>query len=153
MEISVNEQAVHDPFTPWSSVDMFLTDKLVNSQAMMNTLASMWRPVKGVHIRELGHNLFLFQFFHELDVQRVVGGGLWMFDRQLLLIRRLELDMDNQQVLMVIMDIWVQVHDLLGSFRTKTSVRRIGASIGEVPGSSPEGARRMEAECPGESNT
>lgn len=36
--------------------------------------------MKGVYIKDLNPNLFLFQFFYELDLQRVVASGLWTFD-------------------------------------------------------------------------
>ena len=56
----------------------------VNSQTMKSTLAFISRPVKGVHVKGLNPNIFLFFFFHELDMQRVINEGLWTFDRQLL---------------------------------------------------------------------
>ena len=41
--------------TKWVLVGRFLTDHPVNSQAMKSTLASIWRPVKGVHVKDLNH--------------------------------------------------------------------------------------------------
>ncbi|XWS39750.1 hypothetical protein CRYUN_Cryun18bG0081100 [Craigia yunnanensis] len=56
----------------WCLVGRFLTDRVINLMAIKNTLASIWRPVKGVCIKELSPTLFLFQFFHELDMDRVI---------------------------------------------------------------------------------
>ena len=56
----------------WCLVGRILTDKVVNFGAMKNTLASLWRPVKGVSIKELELTdvpeapQYLFQFFHEV---------------------------------------------------------------------------------------
>ena len=56
-------------------VGRFLTDKVVNFIAMKNTMASLWRPGRGVCIKDLSPTLFLFQFFHEIDVRRVLESG------------------------------------------------------------------------------
>ena len=53
----------------------FLTDRSINGLIMQNTLASVWRHVKGVCIKEIQSNLFLFQFYHELDMKRVIDNG------------------------------------------------------------------------------
>ncbi|KAK6141663.1 hypothetical protein DH2020_024605 [Rehmannia glutinosa] len=74
----------------WCLVGRLLSERQVNFMAMKNTLASIWRPVKGVIIKELGPNLFLFQFFHELDILRVQTNGPWTFDNLLLITKRLQ---------------------------------------------------------------
>ncbi|KAK6164785.1 hypothetical protein DH2020_001649 [Rehmannia glutinosa] len=40
---------------------------------MQNRLASLWRHVKGIFIKELSGHIYLFQFFHQLDLQRVLN--------------------------------------------------------------------------------
>ncbi|MBA0573339.1 hypothetical protein Golob_000617 [Gossypium lobatum] len=59
----------------FSMVGCFLTASLVNFHAMRNTLANMWHPVKGVVISDLGENRFLFKFYHEVDINRVINGA------------------------------------------------------------------------------
>ena len=46
----------------------FLTNKVINFAVIKSTMASLWRPGKGVSIKDLSPTLFLFQFFHEIDV-------------------------------------------------------------------------------------
>ena len=41
-------------------VGKFLTDKVINLAAMKNIMASLWRPGKGVCIKEVSPTLFLF---------------------------------------------------------------------------------------------
>lgn len=40
----------------------FISDGIVDFQAMQQTLAALWRPGRGVHIKEINVNLYLFQF-------------------------------------------------------------------------------------------
>lgn len=47
----------------------FLTEGYVEFQEMQQTLAALWKPGRGVYIKEVETNLYLFQFYHELDVK------------------------------------------------------------------------------------
>ena len=57
-------------------VGRFLTDRNINFIAMKNRQAGLWRLGKGTRIKDLEPNLLLFQFYHEIDLRRVVEGGL-----------------------------------------------------------------------------
>lgn len=46
----------------------FLMDKPVRTQIMKTRLAGVWRPEKGVAIQDIEPGLFLFQFYHRLDL-------------------------------------------------------------------------------------
>lgn len=62
-------------------IGSFLTDWEINFIAMQETLSSIWRPVKGVFMEETSvQNMFMFKFFHALDVQRVLNDGPWTLD-------------------------------------------------------------------------
>lgn len=51
-------------------VGSFVTNKKMNSMAMHDMLASIWRSVKGVFMEETNQpNVFLFMFFHDRDMQ------------------------------------------------------------------------------------
>lgn len=52
-------------------VGRLATTKPVKFHIMRDMLASIWRPGKGVMISEIQPNLFLFKFYHEVDVKRV----------------------------------------------------------------------------------
>ena len=81
-------------------VGRFLTDKVINFLAMKNTMASLCRPRKGVCIKDLSLTLFLFQFFHEVDVKRVLESGPWTFDQHILILKRLKENKQPQNVLL-----------------------------------------------------
>ncbi|XVF51254.1 hypothetical protein PTKIN_Ptkin04bG0169900 [Pterospermum kingtungense] len=97
---------------------------------MQNTLASLWHPVKGVCIKDLGSNLYLFQFFHKLDIQRVERGGPWTFNQQLSLTKRLDVHERPMNVPLFNMSIWVQVHDLSVGFISEKICKLIGDHVG-----------------------
>lgn len=53
----------------------FLTEGYVEFPAMQQTLAALWKPGRGVFIKEVETNMYLFQFYHEMDVKRVLEGS------------------------------------------------------------------------------
>lgn len=103
----------------WCIIGRLLIEKEIKFLAMKNVLASVWRPVKGVWIKELEHNLFIFQFFHELDLDRMIRNGPWTFEQNLLVFDRLETGMNPHQVPLFEVDFWVQVYDLLVGYMSE----------------------------------
>lgn len=47
----------------------------------MNKITKIRNPRRGVEAREIGTNPFLFQFFHWKDLNRVVAGEPWFFNK------------------------------------------------------------------------
>ncbi|KAF4349833.1 hypothetical protein G4B88_026711 [Cannabis sativa] len=55
-------------------------------------------PGKGMYVKELEPNLFLFEFYHEVDMQKVLVGSSWTFDKKQLIIPRLKLGENSHLV-------------------------------------------------------
>lgn len=85
---SAGEEA-QNPSIGFCLVGCFLTASVVNFQATRNTLANLRHPLKGVQISDLGDNRYLFKFFNEVDIHRVITGALWTFNNHLLIFQRL----------------------------------------------------------------
>ncbi|KAH1096897.1 hypothetical protein J1N35_013818 [Gossypium stocksii] len=67
-------------------VGYFLTSSVVHFTVLKSTMANLWPHLRGVQIKDLGGRRYLFKFFHELDVDRVVSGSSWTFNNHLLII-------------------------------------------------------------------
>ena len=50
--------------------------------------------VKGVAIQEVSQGLYTFQLYHAKDINRVLSGGPWTFNNQMLIVKQLHTD-DN----------------------------------------------------------
>uniref|UniRef100_A0A803NGT3 DUF4283 domain-containing protein n=1 Tax=Cannabis sativa TaxID=3483 RepID=A0A803NGT3_CANSA len=122
----------------WCLVGKFLTKRLIDFDAMQNTLASLWQPGKGMFVKELDLNLYIFQFYHEIDIQRVMDGSPWTFNRFQLVFERLKRGEDPRSVSLHRLDIWVQLHNLKTGFMTEANARNVGNYIGSFIKSDPK---------------
>ncbi|XP_062075810.1 uncharacterized protein LOC133779929 [Humulus lupulus] len=111
-------------------VGRFIAPGAIDFYAMQQTLASLWRPGKGVFVKELETNKYLFQFYHEIDIKRVVDGSPWYFNRKVLVISRMECKLNPRLIPLNTLDLWVQVHDLpIGSMSHRV-LEAIGGYVG-----------------------
>ncbi|XP_030510643.2 uncharacterized protein LOC115725309 [Cannabis sativa] len=122
----------------WCLVGKFLTGRAVDFDAMRHLMASLWQPGKGVFIKELDTNRYLFQFYHELDIQSVIDGSPWTFNRSPLVFHRLQKGEDPKAVPLHKLDFWVQIHDLKTGFMLERVVRSAGEYIGKFVKSDPK---------------
>lgn len=133
---------------PFCLVGSFLTNRKINFQAMQDTLSSIWRPVKGVYMEETNiPNLFMFKFFHELDVQRVLNDGPWTFNNQALMVKRLELGERLSDIKLSELYIWVQVYELPVGFNSEFILKSIGNYIGNYIQSDPKNFQSIWRQC------
>lgn len=93
-------------------------------------MASVWQPVKGVCISILSPSLYKFQFFHEMDVHRVLQDGPWTFDQHLLVLASLDFGTVPQQVPLFLVNFWVQAHDIPSGFMSEKVAQDIGNFVG-----------------------
>ena len=104
---------------------------------MRNTLATVWSPLEGLSIEEVktveGKSLirYLFIFYNEVDVKRVLEKGPWTFDNNQLVIKRLQEGKNPKTVPLTTVDFWIQVHKLPSGFMSEKVARHIGNYLGE----------------------
>ncbi|XP_074347410.1 uncharacterized protein LOC141686264 [Apium graveolens] len=111
-------------------VGRFLSEGVMDFQAMQQTLAAIWKPGRGVYIKEVDVNLYLFQFYHEVDIKRVLDGNPWSFNRKTLIIARMKEGEIPRCVNLDTLDLWVQIHDLRAGFMSERVIKEVGNYIG-----------------------
>ncbi|KAL5796491.1 hypothetical protein ACOSQ2_001311 [Xanthoceras sorbifolium] len=70
-----------------SLVGKIVSNREVNREAFRNTIASIWRTKSEVEVESIGVNLFVFCFGCFWDRKRVLEGGPWSFDKNLLALK------------------------------------------------------------------
>ncbi|GLT98767.1 hypothetical protein SLE2022_162500 [Rubroshorea leprosula] len=116
----------------WCLVGTLLIRRRYNLEALENTLASVWRPIKGMHMRILGENLFAFYFFHPVDMQRVLAEGPWHFVNHTMILKEAHGGRQIKKEDLFEVPFWIQIHGLPLDRLTAETGRRIGAGIGRL---------------------
>ncbi|KAF4350690.1 hypothetical protein G4B88_015414 [Cannabis sativa] len=122
-------------------VGRFLTARAIDYDVMRHMMASLWQPGKGMYVKQLESNRFLFQFYHEIDLNRVIEGSPWTFNRIQFIFSKLKPTDDPRTVPLNNLDIWVQVHGLQYGFKSENVLRRAGNYIGTFVESDPKNFR------------
>ena len=92
-----------------SLIGKFLTCKPFNKWATQSTLKRAWDLENKVQVVEVEVNLFHFKFQTEFDMERVLRGGPWTFDNQVLLLVRWQSGMTACNVRFDSVSFWVQI--------------------------------------------
>ena len=67
----------------------FFTRRSLNVEAVAKTFRLLWRTRGGFNVTVGGENILLFAFELEVDVERVIQGELWAFDKYFLSLKNL----------------------------------------------------------------
>ncbi|CAH9129274.1 unnamed protein product [Cuscuta epithymum] len=114
----------------WTMVGTITSEKSVRFSQFRDIMASVWKPKNGVSITEIGPRRYVFQFYNEEDVTRVVEEGPWLFDQNLIVMSRLKEGDIPMSVPLNKADFWVQVHDIPVGYFTTENAERIGNFLG-----------------------
>ncbi|XP_074352194.1 uncharacterized protein LOC141691368 [Apium graveolens] len=112
-------------------IGRFITEGVVDFPAMRQTLAALWHPGKGVYIKKIDTNLYLFQFHHKIDIKRVCSGSPWFYNRKALIITRMKEGDILRGVNLNNLELWVQIHDLHVGFMTEKVIQEVGNYVGD----------------------
>jgi hypothetical protein len=82
-------------------------------------------------IEEVHPGLFIFRFYHHVDVQRILKQGPWSFDNHTFVLSILPEDADPLEIPLVKVPFWIQVHNLPVGFMSHKAGKNIAEYIGE----------------------
>lgn len=94
-----------------SLIGKFLTCKTFKKKATKSTLRKAWGLDDNLKNLKVGSNLFQFKLQSEFDMIRILRGGPWTFDNQLLMLTRWQKGMSAGNVKLDHASLWVQIWD------------------------------------------
>ncbi|KAL8470718.1 hypothetical protein ACS0TY_033330 [Phlomoides rotata] len=97
---------------------------------MKSRLATTWKPKKWVVMKELGCGRYMFQFFHPLDVKRVIDGSPWVLGNHLLVVHQLVTGELPLTVPLNHLAFWMQVYGLHVGYFSENIGRILGDFVG-----------------------
>ncbi|XP_031101947.1 uncharacterized protein LOC116005850 [Ipomoea triloba] len=114
------------------AVGRLVTQKPVRFAFFQDTMARVWMPSMGVNMTELQPRKYLFRFYHEKDISRVITEGPWTYEQNLLIMKRVQPGEDPESIPLTHAEFWIQVHSLPVGFRSEVVVTMIGSFLGTL---------------------
>ncbi|KAJ8438736.1 hypothetical protein Cgig2_013782 [Carnegiea gigantea] len=108
----------------------FLTPSTFSTKAMKTVMQAVWRPSRGMVVKELDKNLFLFQFFLKKDKDFALDEGPWAFNGHLLIKKEWT---GIEQLSDIVFDktgFWVKAYDVRAVRKTRAFARFLGDKVG-----------------------
>ena len=68
----------------------FFIGRALNMEVVARTFKLLWHTKKGFEVRNMGNHRVLFLFSEESDIDRVVAGEPWTFDKYLVALKRIQ---------------------------------------------------------------
>jgi hypothetical protein len=129
LEIEIDETQVQKQ--SFNLVGRFLTNRPIRTNMMMNKMGDIWQPGRGMDIEEVHPGLYVFKFFHQLDIQHILKQGPWSFDNHTLVLNILPENEDPRDVSLHNLPFWIQIHNLPSGYMSQKTGEKVGNYIGE----------------------
>ena len=110
----------------------FLTKRNVNIDAVAKTFRPLWRTRNDFCIRDASDNHLLFTFELESNLEKVLLGEPWSFDRHLVVLQKYDGTSPMEQVDFSKSSFWIQIHNLPLTCLSPDVAMEIGESLGDV---------------------
>ncbi|XP_075665004.1 uncharacterized protein LOC142634590 [Castanea sativa] len=106
--------------------------KSFNKRVAKNTMRRAWGLEDSLCMTEVGPNLFQFKFTLEFDLNRLLQGGLWFFDNQLLMLKRRMKGMTVGNIRMETATLWIQIWGAPLDMFSSHIAKEVGSKLGVV---------------------
>lgn len=107
------------------------TRRNINQAAFVATMTNIWQTKADLEIKNIGKNLYVVQFHHWKDKQRVMEGQPWHFDKHVILMADIKGNCKPSDIKLWEFPIWTRVYDLPFKGRLNVdNVMAIGNKIG-----------------------
>ena len=89
-----------------------LTKQALNTESIVRTFNTIWMPKNGFKVRNVGNHDVLFIFDSEEEIEKILEGEPWSFNKHLVMIQRYDHTILVRDLVFDRVSLWVQVHDI-----------------------------------------
>lgn len=112
----------------------FYTKRIINVEAVARTFKPLWQTSKTFSMQDVGDNVVLIEFEEVADLERVLLGELWSYDKYLVAFHRVMDNVAVEELPFNQVAFWVQIHDLPILSMKKKVVGALGNYLGDTGG-------------------
>ncbi|XP_071939973.1 uncharacterized protein [Coffea arabica] len=91
-----------------------------------------WSYPKGLKVAELGPDIFQFTILDSKHKERIIEGGPWIIDNQILVLRKWKVGIEEDEDVFSLAPVWVQVWNLPIHCLSKAVGKKVGTIFDEV---------------------
>jgi len=113
-------------------IGKIMADRIVPKEFFKTPITRMWRLIGSVSFRVIGDNLFLAEFEHCWEKDRVMEGRPWIFDGNLILLAVFDGITPPLQMIFETESFWLRMFNLPLACMGREVVQKIGSSVGFV---------------------
>ncbi|XP_027155881.1 uncharacterized protein LOC113756396 [Coffea eugenioides] len=107
-------------------------EKVANFTVVKKFVTAAWGYPKDLRTTELGPNLFQFLIPREEEREKILNGGPWILDNQILILRSWEKGIEEDENAFRLAPLWVQVWNLPLHWIAKEVGKKRGSAFEEV---------------------
>ena len=89
-----------------------LTKQGLNTESIVRTFNTIWMPKNGFKVRNVGNHDVLFIFDSEEEIEKILEGEPWSFNKHLVMIQRYDHTILVRDLVFDRVSLWVQVHEI-----------------------------------------
>lgn len=115
-----------------SIISKIIGEKRENFVRVKNFVQTSWGCSKRVKVAEIEANLFQFIFENHEDKGKILKGGAWLYDNQLLILKEWKERIEEDITTFTTSDFRIQVWNLPLHWLTKEIGKKIGARFSKV---------------------
>ncbi|PPD74473.1 hypothetical protein GOBAR_DD28602 [Gossypium barbadense] len=108
------------------------TEKMYNPDSFRAHMKGIWKIRKKFEIQVVGQNLFLRIFELEEDLELILEGRPWLFQKNLILFDRLCQAMERNQIKLTSSPFWIKIESCSPEFDKKDLLHAIGGTFSGV---------------------
>ncbi|XP_031260445.1 uncharacterized protein LOC116118597 [Pistacia vera] len=111
---------------------LLITEKNFSKEAFRSTMSQVWKLEGWIHFTDAGEKLFLLEFQNVTDLQKVLNGRPWSFDRALIAIQRVDSSTPSNASCFTHEPFWVQLHNMPFAAMNDDYGVQLASAIGKV---------------------
>ncbi|KAL5834609.1 hypothetical protein ACOSQ4_014106 [Xanthoceras sorbifolium] len=96
----------------FSLVGKILATSQVNKEAFKGLIDPIWRTLHGLETEDVGENMFVFHFRAAMDRKKVLSGGTWNFNNDLIVLEEPKGLGDLSKLSFNRASFWIQIHNV-----------------------------------------
>lgn len=113
-------------------IGKIISERVTNFTGVKSYAMNVWGYPKKMKVAEIGVNLYQFRFEDKRDMERILNGGPWLIDNQILVLKEWIEGIEECKDAFNKGLLWIQVWNLPLHWMSKETGKKVGSVFGEV---------------------